>query len=139
MLSGGYIFTIGGEKMRFQIGCGSPWGPITSIGPVTVDFDDRDQGVIFVGTAGHGGYIIDDKNLPLIPENWHGWGPNFYEEDCCAVAVAACVLKIDRAIQDLPVMYDLIVKVKHSGAKVHHPDDAIIKYLESDSFDPDNF
>lgn len=112
MLSGGYIFTIGGEKMRFQIGCDSPWGTITSIDPVTVDFDDRDEGVIFIGTAGHGGYVIDDKNLPLIPENWqriaskwsNGWGPNFYEEDCCAVAVAAHVLKIDRAIQDLPWM-----------------------------------
>lgn len=109
MLSGGIELTIGGEKMRFNPGCGSPWGRITDMDGLR---EIQHPGVLFIRTAGHGGYVIDDKNLEMIPKNWqayaskwsNGWGPNFYEEDCCAVAVAAYVLKIDRAIRDLPWM-----------------------------------
>lgn len=109
MLNAGVELTIGGEKMCFLIGGRSPWGRIEHLDGLR---EIQEPGVLFIRTAGHGGYVIDDDHLPSIPKKWraiasewsNGWGPNFYEEDCCAVAVAAHVLKIDRAIKDLPWM-----------------------------------
>ena len=55
-------------------GCWSPWGEIQTAEPVL-------PGITRVTTATHGGLLVDDFTLKLMPEcmrrNW-GW----YEEDC---------------------------------------------------------
>ena len=60
-------------------------------------------GVIFVETAGHGGFWVSPENLEKIPARWrafaarwsHGWGEQWYEEDAAAVGVMAYVVKPD--------------------------------------------
>ena len=67
-------------------------------------------GVIFVSTAGHGGFWISPEHLEKIPARWrafaakwsHGWGEQWYEEDVAAIAVGAYVLKDATALEILP-------------------------------------
>lgn len=65
----------------------SPWGPVqeqTAIG----------KGIVFVSTAGHGGFFVPDdlveKISPVGREDAVSWGGSeqWYEEDCCWAWVA---------------------------------------------------
>ena len=68
----------------------SPWGAVEDTDPVA-------EGIEFVYTASHGGYYISEERLKQVPQrlqNWaarwaKGWGPQWYEEDCCAAAIPA--------------------------------------------------
>ena len=68
----------------------SPWGAVVDTDPVA-------EGIEFVYTASHGGYYISEERLKQVPQrlqNWaarwaKGWGPQWYEEDCCAAAIPA--------------------------------------------------
>lgn len=69
------------------VGDPSPWGEITHV-------TEHAPGVAFVSTASHGGFFVDAReeriplNLRLWGEEWsHGWGCEWFEEDCCAHAV----------------------------------------------------
>ena len=60
-----------------RAGSPSPWGTVQYVYPYA-------EGVISVGTAGHGGIWLSDERLAQMPANEQstdGW----YEEDCEAV------------------------------------------------------
>ena len=65
----------------------TPWGPAQHV-------KDYGQGILEVETAGHGGIYVPNELLHLIPAKerrfaaaWsHGWGENWFEEDCAAIS-----------------------------------------------------
>jgi hypothetical protein len=98
----------------------SPWGRIEYINHTAV------VGCLFVGTAGwyidtqrddldpwaQGGFWVARELLTKIPTAWrafgaawsHGFGEQWYEEDCAAIAVAAYILGDKKALNLLPVV-----------------------------------
>ena len=66
----------------------SPWGAVQGTDRVA-------EGIEFVYTESHGGFHISAERLEQVPQrlqNWaarwaKGWGPQWYEEDCCAAAI----------------------------------------------------
>ena len=71
-----------------NVGTESPWG--------TIDYCKEINGVFIVGTPSHGGIFVPDELLSQIPAKerrfaayWsHGWGENWFEEDCAAISPA---------------------------------------------------
>jgi hypothetical protein len=67
----------------------TPWGPAQ----FTRNFGN---GVFMVETAGHGGIYVPPELIHKIPQKerdfaaaWsHGWGENWFEEDCAAISPA---------------------------------------------------
>lgn len=70
------------------MGGSSPWGTIQHATKLS-------DGVIAVSTAGHGGIFVNrghplSKTARTFADKWsHGWGPEWFEEDCAAAYVAA--------------------------------------------------
>jgi len=66
----------------------TPWGKATH----TTEYD---EGIVFYSTPGHGGfYLSEERNREVDPRyrefaaKWSkGWGDQWYEEDCAALAV----------------------------------------------------
>ena len=66
----------------------SPWGPIQYAHNLA-------EGIVFVSTASHGGFWLSQERRDAVPALWrryaahwaHGWGDQWYEEDCARSAV----------------------------------------------------
>ncbi len=68
----------------------TPWG-------FADHYENVGQGIFVCQTPGHGGIFVPDSFLTNIPEaaqefaaRWSG-SRNWYEEDCCAPIVVACI------------------------------------------------
>ena len=69
-----------------KVGSGSPWGAVRSRRHIG-------RGCYVVETASHGGVWVPQDQLEDIPDAWrhfgerwaHGWGEQWYEEDCAAL------------------------------------------------------
>lgn len=110
------------------VGGSSPWGTVES-----VEYH-APSGAYWVHTAGHGGLFVPTGLLLRISQQgrdyaakWsHGWGPNWFEEDC---AICHAIVGLDgfspedkrRAARQLSVMAKLwpqVSVVAHSECKV---------------------
>ena len=69
------------------LGDPSPWDRIQSITAIG-------QGIVGIGTAGHGGLFVPHAQLHAIPQAWQDYAarwtgsPQYYEEDCASALVA---------------------------------------------------
>ncbi len=68
----------------------TPWG--------RSDFEHKyAEGITFLGTPGHGGFYLSRERVKEVPQDYRefaakwskGWGDQWYEEDCAALAVIA--------------------------------------------------
>jgi uncharacterized protein DUF7007 len=95
----------------------SPWGQIDHV----QSFPEC-PGLVLVGTPSHGGFYVPASLNTKIPARWrayaarwsHGWGDQWYEEDCAAYAV--CVFLLGR--EDLRDVLEGIEREYVSKAEV---------------------
>ena len=92
----------------------TPWGKPDNVVELA-------PGIIRVGTPSHGGfYLSDDRKAEVDPryrefaDEWaKGWGDNWYEEDCAALAVVVTwpeVFDVDRDSNDYYRYKELLEK-----------------------------
>lgn len=96
----------------------SPWGPIQYAHNLA-------EGIVFVSTASHGGFWLSQERRDAVPALWrryaaswsHGWGDQWYEEDCAACAV---ILSFPEVFDDDPeavkVARNMMMDLMGSGA-----------------------
>lgn len=82
--------TLAVQQYMPKVGDWTPWGVADRVELV------GDSGIVFVSTPSHGGYWVPPSLDVEIDPLYRAWGQRWaaegwYEEDCCAAAVAVCL------------------------------------------------
>jgi hypothetical protein len=113
------------KKERYDLeGTHTPWG-------ATQSATEFAPGIVFHGTAGHGGFHLDRQRMKMfdqeLPDFQTFAGGPWFEEDCDA-AVIACVFP---DAFDRQVVTECIQQVRSMAASGYERFPAVVEWLNS--------
>jgi len=93
------------------VGSSSTWGKIQSVKPIA-------EGIDWITTASHGGFVVSPARLEQMPENLRKCSftqDNNFEEDCswCAVVIAFPNHFPVNILQNARECYEACYRAKH--------------------------